>query len=1852
MAEKTLLLEGLPDDLDKIKPKLELYFRNKRRSGEEVREIRSHPTDARKALLVYLENDAWDRVLRREPHTVPLSDFGPVQVRVKPLEDEAPSAKKPRCPRQNPPGPGTPGGKSERDVRNPAVRAGSEVPLQPAGEAGPEPEEEQDGMFLVVSSREKRPLLSLYLEQFTDRFEIMKHGKNKWMVKFANKSDAEKILAKERHDLEICVEPYSPGGAAGRLDPRRFILSGFSADWKVKMFSVFIGSCSKGAEHTWEVLDEENIVVTFQRDIEIIPFLEKISTKKLQGQQMEVSRLELTSSVLVQGDMHKVSEDALTLYFSNTKRSGGGSIKVINSADGRMSRIVEFQHCNDAYKVAQRHHRLCETDLHAQLFYPSWQKALTGRTPTLDVPTEVAISVSEHIFEYITQTKECEEDFRNSLARFHVSVSFDRRNGPSHVVLKSHVDPESLAALMLGSSWRSELQREVEALLGKYSVAQLDIKLDVWKMIEDEGAGLRHHDTLVNYFSNVAKVVVVGAESAVKKRVEAIKSMVAKASSELERERNTVQRKIPAASSEELGFIWELVHDKLKNVEFSKDEADLTFILKGLRHHVAFAEDTLKDIQRNLICLPLDLSLHLNNFLNSFDLKLFERQYLTVDKLVVSLVEKDGGIQVLGQKDDAQRAVEITKETLTEQTIHLTRDQVSLTGTACWDDFLNVLQDKEEFCHAPVLLVDDDVITVSGFSRAVGDVSKQLMGFFENWQYVTEKVPLKSVKEGEFFQSILSEDLDELEATVSCIAEFPPRLKITAPRCHMEKAESVVKQKLASVVTEVLTYSRAGESKVLQKNQDFLQTYAKEMGCRLYLQQLQQPPSNLITPTSHAAVGAASSLGQTKVDTEVYISGVLVVLEKGDITRTKVDILVNSTSQSLDLNTGVSGAILKAAGSSVVDECAKYGTQTHDAVVLTSGGNLSCYHIAHVVGPRNTSDITSSTEKVLGLCEGQLASTLAFPAIGTGRGEISPEDSIRAILTGLENHLSSNAPSCIKALHLIVYEQNVFDSYNEYLKKRKMNNPSSRLPSNEVKIGGIRIYVKKGDITQETVKGIVNSTNSDMSLRNGVSGVIFNAAGPSVEQETKTCGPLKGNDAKVTTAGNLHCDFILHMLGPHSSAEVQARVKGVLELCEQKNITTVSFPAVGTGGGGIKGPDAVLAMLQGFQDHSSQCANSVIKLAYIVIDRDAVFQEFLQGLKQWTSRKQDEDGADEEVEEENMEDDDASEEEDNNSSASNIDVLIGPLKVKAFCGDITQETTDAIVSSTNTSLNLSSGVSGAILKAAGQTVVDECNSKGNQPSDGVVLTKAGNLATKNIVHMVGQTKEKCITSAMYKVLKLCEDNKIQSVSFPAFGTGAGNLGAAQVAQAMIDAISNFVVDCPKSVTLVHIVIFQSKMMADFEGAIKNFKKITTNSSPSKRPKLTSPQTSPAKATQSLASVSSGNLVFPTTLVEVYTSSEDSLAQFRKILQDLISEECTSKDLPSSHFCSLQPDDTKAIVDLSRSSEVQLLMTTPETLSISGKKDDVLAAELKIRDLLQAAKDRVSRQKEEQRLSKILCWEEARGESWKPLGSRLSYNLEKAFQGKEKTFTFQQQGETRTVDLNKKTLTDGKGRSRNIRRTLLGDSDTAIVQPPPTWTLMDSKDLEIITLLPTSEEYKRIEKSFLKSSMNPDPAYAQKFQVVEIQRIQSRSQWHRYAVWKQTVDKRHPNQENQRYLYHGTTKDIAQRISMHGFNRSFCGRNATVHGAGTYFAKEAHYSCHDNYSNPDTNGLKYIYRARVLTGSPCKSRRDMKEPDPLDPSNPQAGLYDCAVDNLKNPFIFVVFCDAGAYPDYLITFKGV
>lgn len=78
----------------------------------------------------------------------------------------------------------------------------------------------------------------------------------------------EKILARKEHSYGISVELHEENVEEGKLDPRRFILSGFDDNIKRDIISLYIGSCSQAAENVWETLDDgDRILVTFKEDI-------------------------------------------------------------------------------------------------------------------------------------------------------------------------------------------------------------------------------------------------------------------------------------------------------------------------------------------------------------------------------------------------------------------------------------------------------------------------------------------------------------------------------------------------------------------------------------------------------------------------------------------------------------------------------------------------------------------------------------------------------------------------------------------------------------------------------------------------------------------------------------------------------------------------------------------------------------------------------------------------------------------------------------------------------------------------------------------------------------------------------------------------------------------------------------------------------------------------------------------------------------------------------------------------------------------------------------------------------------------------------------------------------------------------------------------------------------------------------------------------------------------------------------------------------------------------------------------------------------------------------------------------
>lgn len=93
---------------------------------------------------------------------------------------------------------------------------------------------------------------------------------------------------------------------------------------------------------------------------------------------------------------------------------------------------------------------------------------------------------------------------------------------------------------------------------------------------------------------------------------------------------------------------------------------------------------------------------------------------------------------------------------------------------------------------------------------------------------------------------------------------------------------------------------------------------------------------------------------------------------------------------------------------------------------------------------------------------------------------------------------------------------------------------------------------------------------------------------------------------------------------------------------------------------------------------------------------------------------------------------------------------------------------------------------------------------------------------------------------------------------------------------------------------------------------------------------------------------------------------------------------------------------------------------------------------------------------------------------------------------------------------------------------------------------------------------------------------------------------------------------------------------------------TSYGKGVYFSTGPCYSSYPQYSKPDKNGHQYMFYSRVLTGRHTLGNPTMVEP-PMFLS--KLGRFNSLADNVQLPSIFVIFHDAQAYPEFLVTFTS-
>jgi O-acetyl-ADP-ribose deacetylase (regulator of RNase III) len=165
------------------------------------------------------------------------------------------------------------------------------------------------------------------------------------------------------------------------------------------------------------------------------------------------------------------------------------------------------------------------------------------------------------------------------------------------------------------------------------------------------------------------------------------------------------------------------------------------------------------------------------------------------------------------------------------------------------------------------------------------------------------------------------------------------------------------------------------------------------------------------------------------------------------------------------------------------------------------------------------------------------------------------------------------------------------------------------------------------------------------------------------------------------------------------------------------------------------------------------------------------------------------------------------------------------VSIEAILGDITQQRVDAIVNAANTTLLGGGGVDGAIHRAAGPELLEECRRIGGCPTGEARITKGYRLPARYVIHTVGPVwsggrrgEPELLRSCYVNSLRLATEHGIRSIAFPSISTGAYRYPIEQAATIAVETVRD-ALEKATAVELVRFVCFSERDLNVYRKAL-------------------------------------------------------------------------------------------------------------------------------------------------------------------------------------------------------------------------------------------------------------------------------------------------------------------------------------------------------------------------------------------------------------------------------------------------
>ncbi|XP_062972727.1 protein mono-ADP-ribosyltransferase PARP14-like isoform X2 [Elgaria multicarinata webbii] len=1631
-----------------------------------------------------------------------------------------------------------------------------------------------------------------------------------------------------------------------------------------------------GEDFQIELISERNAaVITFQQITAAAKFVDQC-TKNLRFKEFKITArpLERPQMIKIENIPTGVCKDLIILYFESPKH-GGGQVTNIRMLPEENAAIVTFCDYKAVQRALEKQHSF---DHQPVLVYPycsSLDTVLYGKErPQIKMPERIRVPLDPYIWQFLQGRDRLIQEIEHEMANCYCELIWPQMSceHPEITMCPSAaLSKQGTSVRELVKAWKEKISAEFACIMSKFKSVKCNIIPAAWETIE---SSLIKNVLAVPDVSKET-VILAGFVFTVDGVKKAVKEHMENLTKDAEKAKQTIQQTLFVAPQK-----YAVLHHILQEgniykenpgVKFSYDSSAKKLQLSGMLAEVYKMKSDLLEKLHNMVEKKVDIHAHIFQFLQHADSKKASENIFHANNINASYELAHESVMLVAQSPGGLlKAEEQMKKNLDHRCIAL-EDQ-ELVNRREWKELTKRLQRKHNSVEEAVIIDDflilgeDAKVSIAGYTTAVGDVHQELSNFVERNTQMLKVIPAKSVAVVQFMKKekeTVWHDIRKRGVKINFGLEAKQKnIVLSGPKAEVAKAATMVEQMLFLVHSSNVAFDKPGVKVFFKTREHSYVTEAKSsFNCLLRLQKDGENNRDSEEKRGHL---------QAKV---ILKDGIVVEACKGDLTHFPVDVVVNASNEDLKHIGGLADALSKASGPGLQRECdelvRRHGSLRPGCAIITSAWKLPCKQVIHAVGPRwNSSEkekctrlLKKAVRESLKLAETFNHRSIAIPAVSSGVFGFPLKECAHSIVTAIKETLEESSENdSLKQISLVDVSENTVqalaDALNEIFRDGPPGpkSPSHSQPVNQAKeIGdelhmvnshkGLKLILKEKSIEDATTDVVVSSIGSDLKLGVGpLSKALLQKSGPMLQVEFDQA--IQGQGAQggcvLQTGGyNLACRFVLHAIVPQWDAgkgpamqKLRDIVRECLEKTEELSLSSISFPAIGTGGFAFpKSEVAKLMFDEALQFSSAKNLKSLQEVHFLLHPNDndniKAFSDVFESRIGRISRAVpwSDEGFFGPI---------------STPSLGINEMQIGSIKLQSMTGDITKENTDVIVNVTNADFNAKSGVSKAILEGGGPQVETECATYASQPHNGFITTQGGNLICKNIIHLAPDPNIKAQVS---KVLQECEARKYQSVAFPAIGTGQAQKSPEDAAEQMMSGIADFAgKELPQCLKTIKIVIFQPQMQNAFYAAMKKREGVAlpTNESMFSRLKnFLTGKKPPAKKKRLLVLEKKVEVAVFEICGESREKVEDAESWLKKMILQEQTENCISDEMIDMF------DDTeiKKLNELQKSLHIAIQLEkkqSPPFILLSGIPRDVLTAFTEIQGLIKTMKENREEKSKAELVKNLVEWQYCTsGNVFVAFNMLVNLHLEDSKINNKTHVNIQIHGKSYIANLRNMFATDSLGKCVNIRR-IAKDEGKLSVELPKEWEDMKKSCVKVVFLQPTSKEYKNVEIKFRSSC----PTY----KIEKIERVQNPFLWQSYQIKKQEINRKNGHDNNEKILYHGTANSTLSPINNTGFNRSYAGKNAASIGNGTYFAVSAHYSASDVYSRPDSNGKKYIYVARVLTGEYCVGRQGQITPPPKNVGG--FDLYDSVTDNMANPSMFVIFYDAQAYPEYLITFR--